>query len=102
MLPGKMGLSPEYSLSHRTTYIFKPDLHFGSNYTSANFHVCISKNGYNANEILLTQQNKQTYKQLPKYSQPVTRWSTLQDDMSPGPLFGSLIQTHTQTDRQTC
>jgi len=37
---------------------------------------------YRANEILLTQRNKQT---LPNFSQPLTRWSTRQD-LSPEPL----------------
>jgi len=55
---------------------------------------------YRANEILLTQRNNQTYKHLPKYSQPFTWWSTLQD-MSSKPLFGLLAHTPTDTLKTT-
>ena len=36
---------------------------------------------YCANKILLTQRNKQTYKCLPKYSQPLLWWSTAKESL---------------------
>ena len=74
-------------LCTRTTPIFELDLHFGPNYISAKFCICISTV---ANQILLTQRNRPT---LPGYSQSLMRWSTPQD-VSP--------ETHTRTHRQTC
>ena len=48
-------------------------------------------------KTLLTQRNKHTYKHLSKYSQPFLWWSTPRYTMSPEPLSGLLIHTHTQS-----
>jgi len=58
--------------------IFELDLQFGSNYTPTGvLRLYLQRlQRYRANEILLTQQNKRTYKHLSKYSQPLVHYKT--------------------------
>jgi len=102
--PDKMGLSHEHSLSTRTTPNFELDLHFGPNYTGDTCQVsCLHLQRlqrYHANEILLTQRNKQTYKHLPEYSQPFML-SSKRQDVTRTTFWYVDTYTHTLTHRHT-